>query len=88
MVARTKVGEPQNPNTEFSQVSLLFDSGAQDQRSARAMKSTPLVVPEGNNRSGSFKAASVWSGENYETLSLVKRTLLAVDHHLNKNQMT
>lgn len=87
MVAKEIVDEPQNLNTEYSQFCVLSDSfWCIDQSSKRAMKSTLTVVLEGN-RPESFTAASCGVGRIMKLVSY-ERSLLAVDRHLNKNQMT
>ena len=87
MVAKETGEEPQNLNTEYSQFCVLSDSfWCTDRSFKRAMKSTLMVVLEGN-RPESFTAASRGVGRITKLVSY-ERTLLAVDHHLNKNQMT
>lgn len=87
MVAKETVDEPQNLNTEYSQFCVLSDSfWCVDQSSKRAMISTLMVVLE-DNRPESFTAASRGMGRITKLVSQ-ERTLLAVDSHLNKNQMT
>lgn len=87
MVAKETVDGPQNLNTEYSQFCVLSDAfWCIDQSSKRAVTSTLMVVL-GGDRPESFTAASCGMGRITELLSY-ERTLLAVDRHLNKNQMT
>lgn len=75
-----------NVNTKLSAFVLsALSCWHTDQRSDTALKSRPMAVLE-NNRPESFQAALC--GRDHATPVPDKGTIRAVDHHLNKNQMT